>query len=107
MKINILDILNSDLAVNVSDGVLVYERISNILPSDLIISFDGIKRLSTAFLNESIGKYAILFPEEINLVSFVDIPSSKNIFNYKITDVIENALMGDDYDSLVDKATLV
>lgn len=106
MKVSIFDIINSNLAINVTDGELVYAKISNILPSDLSISFFGVNRVSTAFLNESIGRYAILYPDTIHLITY-DIPAEKDIFNAKINDVIENALMGEDYDQLVNNAVLI
>lgn len=105
MKVTIFDIINSNLAINISDGELVYTAISNVLPSDLIISFENIDRISTAFLNESIGKYATLYPSTIHLVSY-EIPEGKDVFNYKIDDVIENALMGEDYDKLINNAVI-
>jgi hypothetical protein len=106
MKLTIFDIINSNLAVNISDGELVYNAISNVIPSDLTICFAGIERVSTAFLNESIGKYANLHPDSMHLVSYI-IPAENDIFNDKINDVIENALMGDEYDQLVENATLI
>lgn len=105
MKVTIFDIINSNLAINISDGELVYNAISNVLPSDLTISFVNTERISTAFLNESIGKYATLHPQAMHLVSYI-IPDGKDIFNDKINDVIENALMGEDYDNLINNAVL-
>lgn len=105
MKVNIFHIINSNLAINVNDGELVYAEISKALSSELTISFIDIDRVSTAFLNETVGKYAILYPDNIKSISF-EIPENKSIFKDKIDDVIENALMADEYDELVDNATL-
>lgn len=104
MKVRVFNIINSNLAININDGVLVYEVIKDILPSELSISFDDINRISTAFLNESIGRYATLNPNKINLVKF-DIPDGKDIFLHRINDVIENALLGEEYDNLVNNAS--
>ncbi len=43
------------------------------------------------------------FDVQIDQVKFI-YPSAKQIFSSKVIDVIENALMGDDYDALVDAA---
>ena len=103
MDINILDIIKSDLAINLTDGSSLYKAIKNYKPSEIVISFIGIKRISTAFLNESIGCYAINNSSEIQYLKF-EYPSDKELFSYKVNDVIENALMGDEYDALVDNA---
>ncbi|MDM1137815.1 DUF4325 domain-containing protein [Empedobacter sp. R132-2] len=100
MKINILDIINSNLATNIEDGVNVFNVISDINPDSLILSFEGIKRISTAFLNESIGQYALIH-NNVNTNNFV-FPEDKPMFKLKVEDIIENALLGDQYDELVD-----
>ena len=77
MNISVLDIIKSDLATNLTDSVALFDVIKTKRPSEIIISFEGIRLISTLFLNESLGRY-----------------------------VIENALLGDDYDNLVDNALL-
>lgn len=96
------NIISSSLAINQEDGINLYNVISSISPANLTISFMGIERLSTAFLNESIGLYAQLYGsfDKVNLI----LPSDKPLFKAKIDDVIENALLGDEYDTLVDNA---
>jgi len=105
MKISVFDIIKSSYAVNQTDGSILFDVIKLITPSELIISFENIEYLSTLFLNESIGKIALIYPTQIDQVEFI-YPSDKQIFSSKVTDVIENALMGDEYDSLVDSAKM-
>lgn len=105
MEINILNIINSNLAINFSDGTLVYDRIKSEKPSNIIISFIGINRISTAFLNECIGRYTMENSETINKLEF-KFPPEKKLFSIKVMDIINNALLGDEYDELIDNASL-
>lgn len=105
MKISVLDIIKSELATNLTDGTALFEVIKLYKPSEIEISFVGIRRISTLFLNESIGQYAMLNSADIQNLKFT-YPSGKEIFAHKVDDVIENALMGDEYDVLVDNALL-
>lgn len=102
MVIIVKDIILSPLATNLQDGDKLFIAITKFSPSDLTISFEGISHISTAFLNQSIGNY-VLKNKEIGVPKFI-YPSNKSIFASKIDDVIENALMGEDYDALVDNA---
>lgn len=104
MKISVFDIIQSELAVNQEDGVKLFESLKSVNISDLSISFEGVHLMSTLFLNESIGRMAMIYGEDINKIKF-HYPENKPLFSAKVEDVIENALMGDDYDSLVDKAS--
>lgn len=102
MEVTVKNIIASELAISHQDGVALYNVISSINPSDLILSFVGIDRISSAFLNESIGKYVQQYGTfDINNLI---IPSDKKMFQYKINDVVENSLLGDEYDLLVDNA---
>lgn len=103
MNINVLDIIDSKFATNYNDGVAIFEVIKNYQPSDLTISFKGVRRISTLFLNECIGRYVRLHPLNIHELKF-EYPMDKEIFAYKVDEVIENTLMGEEYDTLVDNA---
>ncbi|MBG7611054.1 hypothetical protein IU405_02220 [Polaribacter sp. BAL334] len=103
MKINVLDTIKSELATNISDGTAVFEAIKGYKPSEIEISFVGLKHISTLFLNECIGQYAILNTVNIQKLKF-EYPQDNQMFALKVNDVIENALMGDEYDVLVDNA---
>ena len=105
MNINVLDIIKSELATNLTDGSVLFEAIKSYKPSEITISFAGIRRISTLFLNESIGQYAMSNATNIQELNF-EYPAGKEMFSYKVEDVIENALMGDEYDTLVDNALL-
>lgn len=103
MEISVYNTINSDLAINQEDGMKLHDVIKSSLPSDLSISFEQISRISTAFLNESIGKYAQNYPNDIEKLTFI-YPSEYSILEFKVKDVIENALLGDEYSSLIDNA---
>lgn len=103
MKLRVLDIIHSKFATNLKDGVVLFEIIKKHQPSDLTISFEGVTRISTLFLNECIGRYTQIYSINIQELKF-EYPKEKEIFSYKVNDVIENSLMGDEYDTLVDNA---
>lgn len=105
MNISVLDVINSEYATNLSDGNILFEAIKSYKPSDITISFNGIRRISTLFLNECIGQYAMNNPATINDLKF-EYPAGKENFSLKVEDVIENALLGDEYDTFVDNALL-
>lgn len=101
MEISIFNSINSDLAINQEDGISFYNIICDIDPRKLTISFIDINYLSTSFLNESIGRYSQKHASFIDSLSFI-YPQNKDIFKYKVLDVIENALLGDEYDALIE-----
>ncbi|AUC74957.1 STAS-like domain-containing protein [Olleya sp. Bg11-27] len=105
MKISVLDIIKSELATNLTDGSVLFEAIKSHKPSEITISFVGVRRISTLFLNESIGQYAMNNATDIQELKF-EYPAGKEMFSFKVNDVIENALMGDEYDTLIDNALL-
>lgn len=72
---------------------------------DLVVSFENIEMLSSAFLNSSIGKFTLSHPYEIEKVKFI-FPENDFIMRAKLEDIIENALLGEDYDHLVKSASL-
>jgi hypothetical protein len=105
MNISVNDIIQSNFAVNQDDGVKFFETIKSIDFSNTTISFINVDLLSTLFLNESIGRLAMIYGDKVNSIKFI-YPESKPLFKSKVEDVIENALMGDEYDLLVDEAKL-
>lgn len=105
MKVSVLDIIKSELATNLTDGSVLFDAIKSYKPSEIIISFLGIRRVSTLFINESIGQYTMNNASDIQELKF-EYPAGKEMFSRKVDDVIENALMGDEYDTLVDNALL-
>lgn len=105
MNISVYDIIQSKLAVNQEDGAKLFESLQSNDFSNSAISFDNIDLLSSLFLNESIGRLAMIYGEKVNSIEFI-YPQDKPLFKSKVEDVIENALMGDEYDHLVDEAKL-
>lgn len=105
MKISVFDVINSKNAVNQEDGTNLYDFLASKNSNELVLSFEGIDFLSTLFLNESIGKLVVTNPKIVSFLKF-EYPEGKYLFSSKVNDVIENALMGDDYDELVDAAKM-
>ena len=81
MNINVLDIIKSELATNLTDGSVLFEAIKSHKPSEITISFAGIRRISTLFLNESIGQYAINNASNIQELKF-EYPKGKEMFSF-------------------------
>jgi hypothetical protein len=55
--IKILDITKSNAAVDISDGITLYNEIVSLLArqEEIILDFSGIEILTSSFLNNSIG----------------------------------------------------
>lgn len=102
MKVTVKNIISSNLAISQEDGTALYRVISPIHPSDLILSFVGIDRMSALFLHASIGKYVQQYGT-FDIKKLI-IPAKKPIFKYKIDDIVENSLLGEEYDLLIDNA---
>lgn len=66
IPVNISDILEKGSAVLPEDGKLVYGQLKTAISSkDVIVelNFDGLKFITTAFLNDSVGRYLLEFPQ--------------------------------------------
>lgn len=105
MNISILEILKSNLAINLEDGIFLYDALNALKCNELTISFVGIERLSTLFLNESLGRFILEDKTRAESISFI-FPDNKPLFSKKVNDIVENVLMGDAYDSLVNAAKI-
>lgn len=105
MKISVFDIINTKNAVNQEDGAILHDFLVFQNSNEIVLSFEGIDFLSTLFLNESIGRIVLTNPKFVSSLRF-EYPNGKYLFSAKVEDVIENALMGDEYDHLVDEANL-
>jgi len=104
MTVSVKKVLNSELAINSSHGKLLFDALKNTTSLDnLVLSFKGMDLVSSAFLNESIGKLALLYPDRIGKINFL-YPKKDFILHDKVQDVIENALLGEKYDHMVDDA---
>lgn len=104
MIIEIKNIIGSSNAITNSAGDLLYNELTGKHKDEIVIDFNNILLVSTAFLNASIGKLAVKSPEFLKKISYI-IPDDKKIIQMKIDKVIENASMGDFYDGLVDDAS--
>ncbi|GAA0069223.1 hypothetical protein UT300003_07460 [Clostridium sardiniense] len=83
MLINIYSLISSESAATPEQGNLVYEYIEKNLketpdPESIIFDFDGIDSLTTAFLNNCLGR---LFSLDILKDKLLDILDFKNISN--------------------------
>lgn len=102
MKLVISEVIKQSNAISHSDGLKLYDYVLlNLKGKAYILSFDGINRVSTAFLNASIGKLFIdgLFQED-----FVDKAETKDIILKKIDSVLANAKNPDVYNQAVNDA---
>ena len=102
MKIIIKDIITSTNAITTADGKVLYEHIKKLKDTEYSISFDGINRVSTGFLNSSIGK---LFIENTQILSKIDFASTKNLIKVKLDSVISNARQHESYNEIVNDAS--
>jgi len=107
MKINISEILDSKSALFHSEGIKVYTLASKELKKNkkVHLSFKGIENCSTQFLNASIGKLYVKYPEDIVkellvVEDFAHIP----FFDSKLNDVIDNARHYEEYNHNVTTA---
>lgn len=102
MEIHINKIINASNAISHSDGLKLYKHLENVGGVDFLLSFEGINRVSTAFLNASIGKMVV---EGTFRESMVDRSKTKEIVLKKIDSVIANAKNFHKYNEIVDDAT--
>ena len=102
MILNVSNIINSKNAVNPSSGLQLLDVLSqHSNQSTLTISFEGLKHLSTAFLNDSIGVFLLKNPQ---LKLDFHYPSDKPLFELKVQDVLENVSISDSFDEIVEAA---
>lgn len=104
MHIEIKNIIGSSNAISQSDGHALYEKLVGANLSDVVIGFNNIQFLSTAFLNASIGKLAGKYPKSVISNLKFDIPKDRNLFKSKIDRVIDNAFL-DNFSQIVNEAT--
>ena len=80
MKIEIKNIIKKNIAISTDDGEKIFTKIKKLLENQensIEVSFLGIDMLISHFLNESIGKLYITFPntkwQEIDSINYTDI----------------------------------
>jgi len=102
MKIFINEIINASNAISHNDGLTVFDYIKSYNKDSFILSFDGINRVSTAFLNACIGKMIL---EGTFRNEYIDRDNTKSMILMKIDTVKENASNYTDYEKIVSEAT--
>lgn len=105
MTISIQNILNNEYAIFHNEGLSVYEILKNKIENreKTQLSFQGISRCSSQFLNACIGKLYLLYKQD-QIDSLLTFENTNELLDLKIKDVIENAINSKEYDSLIDKA---
>ncbi|NLU96305.1 STAS-like domain-containing protein [Chitinophaga sp. Ak27] len=106
MKIVVSEILKSPIAAFHNEGLEVFSALEQAFKSHQLmeISFEGINRCSTQFLNASIGKMYLLFdPKQIDNLLKINFASLPHLAE-KIEEVKENAINSKEYDSLIENA---
>lgn len=107
MKAVVKDIINSPIAAFHNEGLKVFSELEKAYNNQehIEISFAGIERCATQFLNASIGKMYMQFdPNALNTLIVYDYASVSHLAE-KIEEVIENAINSKEYDSLLESAT--
>ncbi|WP_194972533.1 STAS-like domain-containing protein [Aquiflexum lacus] len=89
--IKIQEILSKNIAILHSDGLKVYNALTEefALRNEFSLSFESIETCTTAFLNASIGKLLLNAPESVKKMKIIE--ASEDILK-KIEWVKENAL---------------
>ena len=107
MTIEIKKIINSSIAAFHSEGLEVFSQLQSAYNNkeQITLSFQGIERCATQFLNASIGKMYLQYdPALVDSLLHFDIASIHNL-QEKIDEVKENAINSKEYDSLMENAT--
>lgn len=106
MKITIANILKSDLAIYHDEGLIVYAKLQTAYDNkeSIELSFVGLSRCSTQFLNASVGKlYLLNDPKMVDCMLTFEY-GEHAIVEAKIKEVRENAINSKEYDALVANA---
>ncbi len=99
------DIIKSQYAIYHEEGISLYEQLQKLLKTDnaITISFDGVTRCSTQFLNAAIGNL-YLNNEKAKIEGKIKILGNDEL-QRKIADVKDNALHSKDYNQFVENAS--
>lgn len=92
IKISVVKVVGSPFCVSIDDGHLLHDRITRALDAGNFVelSFDGVKRLTTAFLNASMGQLYNEYTEE-QIRQFVRIVEASQDSLRLIKRVVDNA----------------
>ena len=85
IQIRVLDIIGRPLAVDTADGQRVHDKIAPLLRADtkVLLSFDGINMVITAFLNAAIGQLYGEF-DYAKVDSLVEVQNLRPVFQSTI-----------------------
>jgi len=107
MKAVVKNIIQSTIAAFHNEGLQVFSQLEKAYKNQeqIELSFEGIERCATQFLNASIGKMYMQYDPAV-----LDVLISYNYANLpyldqKIAEVKENAINSKEYDSLLENAT--
>ena len=107
MVINIKNIIESDIAAFHNEGLQIFSLLEQCYfkKQEITLSFEGLNRCSTQFLNAAIGKMYLQYdPALIDHLLHYNFGSLQNM-DAKIEEVKENAINSKEYDSLLENAT--
>jgi hypothetical protein len=107
MVITIKNIIKSDIAAFHNEGLQVFTLLKKAYSKKqpITLSFEGIQRCSTQFLNAAIGKMYLQYnPALLNDLLQYNYGDLHNM-DLKIEEVKENAINSKEYDSLLENAT--
>lgn len=80
-SIRVISFLQKDSAILPTDGNKLYDELSIQLGKDsrakVIIDFTDMKYITSAFINASIGKYVMQFPQSIGRMNFITTPEQE------------------------------
>jgi hypothetical protein len=91
-ELKIIDIINSQNAILHDFGIKVYDRIKHYLQKKqkVLLSFEGLKNVTSGFCNASIGKLYLQFPEAEELIQFKGL-ENHSIWQEKVNSAINLA----------------
>jgi hypothetical protein len=107
MKAIVKNIIQSSIAAFHNEGLQVFSYLESAYKNKehIEISFEGISRCASQFLNASIGKMYMQYdPAVLDTLISYDYANLPHIAQ-KIEEVKDNAIHSKEYDSLVDNAT--
>ncbi|MBS1778136.1 MAG: STAS-like domain-containing protein [Bacteroidetes bacterium] len=108
MKLVISQVLKSKVAAFHSEGLAIFNLINKSFNqrNHIELSFEGLEKCATQFLNASIGKLYLLNDPAIvdSLIGFDY--GTVHLLEEKIREVRDNAIHQKDYDGLLKNATI-
>lgn len=106
MSIHIHHIINSNVAAFHNQGLQIFALLEQSFAQNKAVelSFEGIQRCSTQFLNAAIGKMYLQYdPARLNELIHYNLGTLQNL-QAKIEEVKENAINSKQYDTLLENA---